>query len=86
MVVAKAVLDIACVLYKVVSFAFGIYFFYRFLTGNMNDRTTIWFGIAAIIFMIWIVFRPRRMTENEFLLIEWGIVLAKGENVLNGIK
>lgn len=52
MVVAKAVLGIVCVLYKVVSLALGIYFFYRFLTGNMNDRTTIWFGIAAIIFMI----------------------------------
>lgn len=32
------------------------------------------------------LFRPRRITENEFLLIEWGIVLEKGENVLNGIK
>lgn len=51
MVVAKAVLGIAYVLYKVVSFAFGIYFFYRFLTGNMDDRKTLWFGIAAIIFM-----------------------------------
>lgn len=52
MAVAKAVLGIVCVLYKVASLAFGIYFFYRFLTGNMNDRTTLWFGIAAIIFMI----------------------------------
>ena len=25
-------------------------------------------------------FRPRRMTENEFLLIEWGIV-AKGVEI-----
>ena len=52
MVVVKAVLDIACVLYKAVSLVLGIYFFYRFLTGNMNDRKTLWFGIAAIIFMI----------------------------------